>query len=183
VFINDKIKVLKNTSPIALLDQGYRDMFFDAFTKFVMPKVRDDIYADLGTKGNSVSLTSLMNYKIGLIVEGLASDMSSYDINIVEHSSYILEKLTKRGGADKRLLEVYNSVINKLDAAIEVKKKMQRTNKQVNPQFVNSAEFTTRIDNLLFEDLYQGLESFYLYEILNDFYMDVSGAIGTGKDS
>lgn len=182
-FIKSKLAQMNKAAPLALLDGNYRDAFNDAFTSYLMPKVRDDIYADLGSNEGQTSVASLINYKVGLIVEGLALDLSAYNMNITENSNYILNKLMdKADNPDKRLLEIYNSILKKLDGAIEIKKRMQRKDDKTNPQFVNSAEFTKRIDDMLFEDLYQGMESFYLYEILNDFYMEVSSTIGSGTN-
>lgn len=181
-FINDQLTIINKSSPFALLDENYRNLFLNSFKTYLMPKIRDDVYADMGAKSGTVSVTSMINYKVGLVVEGLAKDLAGYNINIRENSTYIINKLIEKvGSSDKMLVEIYNQILNKLDAAIEIKQKMLRRDDKINPRFVNSAEFTTRLDNLLFEDLFQGLESFYLYEILNDFYMEVSSAI-SGKE-
>lgn len=182
VFVDERLDEINRSSPFALLDMNYRNIFMNSFKTYLMPKIRDDVYADMGAKTSTVTVTSLINYKVGLVVEGLAKDLASYNVNIKENSTYIINKLIEKvGSSDKRLIEIYNQILNKLDAAIEIKQKMLRRDDKANPRFVNNAEFKTRLDNMLFEDLFQGLESFYLYEILNDFYMEVSSAI-SGKE-
>lgn len=182
-YIASKIDAVYRLVPFAYADNTYKQLYKEALLKVLLPKIKTKMYAEIG---NNAGVDSMINFKESLIIDGLAEEMSSYKINVKENIPYILEELMKKRGKDleDKLVAIFKTILTRLDGAIDMKKKMRRINDdKVEPRFVSNAEFTNRLNELMFNDVLRGLDSQYLYELLNDFYMEVSGAIGTNQNT
>lgn len=183
-YIVDKIDVLYKLVPFAYVDSTYKNIYKEAFIKVLLPVVKTNIFSNLDINNNSnPTINNMLAFKESLILESLAEELSRYKINIREHMNYVLDKVIKESNVDDKLLIIYKRILLKLDQAIELKKKMKRTKDDVKPRFISGSEFNNRLGEISFADITKGLGTQYLYEILNDFYMEVSGAIGTSENT
>lgn len=186
-YISTKLTGIFTKSPLNIMDSVYQHYFKEAFLKNVLPNVKKTVYASLESSYNPIMTTvqNIVNFKINLVVSKLAETLSNYDINIRQHMPYILDKLTiKRISSTasneqiEMILDIYKRILERLDNAIEIKKNIKRKDEKIKARFITSAEFTKRLDDYLFDDVQKGLQSDFLYELVNDFYMDVSKSIG-----
>lgn len=184
-YISKKWDEYVKTTPLAQMDKTYITVFKEAFTKVLFPRVREGVYAKFDMNGTLPTVNSIIAFKESLVIDVLADELSNYNINVRENTPYILDKIIKNtsGVVDEKLLIIYKNILVKLDQNIEMKKRMKRSNEKVDQRFVTASEFTDRIGDISFNDVHQGLKTQYMYEILNDFYMEVSGAIGTSENT
>ena len=182
-YITKLLDTVFTQTPLNAIEVEYKTIFQEAFIKALLPAIQTDMESNLDAKGGNVQVQNMINFKMAIVIDSLSQDLSNYTINIKQHSHYILDSIIKdhTGNIDDKLLNIFKRIILKLDQAIELKRRIARANDKTDRKLITSAEFVSRINDLMFHDLERGLDTFYLYEILNDFYMDVSGAIGTSE--
>lgn len=180
LYTKEKLNKLMRLTPFVYFENDFNHVFQEAYIKMLLPKVKSDIYNVISGSDTSLNVDNIINFKIGLVVNNLAEDLSNHSVSVKEHIDYVIDKLMmhKNQTNDVKLLDIYVRILERLDASIELKKQIKRSIDKMRPKFISSVEFVNKIDDMLFQDLFDGLDSYYMYEVLDDFYMEVSGAIG-----
>jgi hypothetical protein len=179
-YIQRRLDNVMENSIVTQTNESYRTMFQTAFMEHLIPVIRKNILNTIETVDVSKGINSVVNYKIHILSNQLANELADYNINVMENLDYVVEKLDK-DNIDQRLLNIYTKVMYGLDGVIDTKRKMRRSSAKAAAQgrFISTAEFITRLNTITYDDVYKGLDTKYAYDILNDFYMEVSHASGT----
>ena len=176
-YVKSKLREALQDKTVALADGSYREIFSTAFLDSLMPKIRNSVTDSISTIGPDKGLNAVINFKVHMLTNELANDLADYNINIIEHSDYLIEALEK-DNIDPRLLEIYKKVMYGLDANIETKRRMKRMSDAIHQRFITSPEFILRLGKITYHDMFKGLDTKYTFDILNDFYNEVSNAAG-----
>lgn len=185
-YIKSIIDHMYTLVPLVNLDAAYKEIFREAMMKVLLPRLKQEIFSQIGVKDNeNPTLQSLINFKVSLVVDTMAESLYTYKLNVRENMSYIMDEIIKNRKEDVQdnMLEIYKRILLKLDNAIEMKKKVNQEKDPDSRKFVSVAQFHTRVDDMIFTDLQKGFDTKYLYDLLNDFYMEVSGAVGTSSNT
>jgi hypothetical protein len=178
-YIQRRIENVMEKTVVTQTKESYRVMFKTAFMEHLIPVIRKNILNTIDTVDVSKGINSVINYKIHILSNQLANELADYNINVMENLDYVLGKLDK-DDMDQRLLNIYTKVMYGLDGVIDTKRKMRRSVETTTQgRFISTAEFITRLDTITYDDVYKGLDTKYAYDVLNDFYMEVSHASGT----
>ena len=178
-YIRKRIANVMKDTVVEQTKSSYRGMFETAFVEHLVPVIRKNILNTIDTVDVSKGINSVINYKIHILSNQLANDLADYNINVMENSDYVIEKLEKEN-IDTRLLNIYIKVMYGLDGLVETKRKMRRSVQAANNgRFLSTTEFITRLNTVTYDDFYRGLDTKYAHDVLNDFYMEVSHASGT----
>ena len=178
-YIKQRIANVMKDRVVEQTKSSYRGMFETAFVEHLVPVIRKNILSTIDTVDVSKGINSVINYKIHILSNQLANDLAEYNINVMENFDYVMNQLEKEND-DTRLLNIYTKVLYGLDGLVETKRKMRRSSQAATQgRFLSTPEFITRLNTITYDDFYRGLDTKYAYDILNDFYMEVSHASGT----
>lgn len=164
-----------NKNPYKKLPTEYKVLFIETILKGLMPTISKKILADIKTNGE--------NFKVAMVANEIASDIVNYKIRVKDHITYIIDTLLEQNGGviRKELVDIYKDILHRLDSSIEIKKNVRDINDKLNPRFIDSTEFTKRIDNIFINDFIDGLSFEYLQDLIKSYYSEVSTAIGSSN--
>lgn len=151
----------------------YSDEMMKKIAKELIPACRKTYIAtnDIDTK------------KIG-IISRIVSNMSKFDIPLVQYEEYIIAKIEKEVKVEPEQTVFINEILLSVDRDITLLK--QGTKGKVdanNARFLEYEKFNEELDKISYNDLKAGLNVVFFTEILNKFYFNVSDSVSTNNRS
>jgi hypothetical protein len=185
-----KTKLLKNAHPQfptvtarhlevpVINDTPYTSLFIDFVTQILIPKLWKKILLDSKSRSED-----WQRDEGNRIVSSASDELLNTEVkNVMRFRTHILDEIAAKGEAsnDLNALNFYDEIIGKIDKQLVLKRStngaaLGKSDDQ-KLRFVDAKEFELKIDTISFNDFLKGLDSTYLSDIVNNYYLKISTA-------
>lgn len=164
-------KIRKALEPVGM-KTAYVDVMMDVYVNTIIPRCYE-----------TYQMRNNVQEKKAALVARMATNVMAYDVVLMNHSKYIMERVLYRLRLEEQTQGEYLAVLRQVDALVKAKKESEAVReagpKMETSKFLELPEFTQRLDEIPYEDLRDGLKVGFFRDILDKFYFSVSNAIYT----
>lgn len=123
----------------------------------------------------NLSINDISNLKRVNLIKNISTDISIYDIEILDYKNYILNKLQLYENS-----EDISDILEKI--SINNKNKQRFMKKKDNDSlYVKSTDFIKTIDEISYTSFIENMNIDYFYDIVNNFYIETNKTVNGGK--
>lgn len=109
----------------------------------------------------------------------ISNDIISFDIEILNYQSYIINNILTRKPEYSNYIDEVNEILEKVSFDIKNKKRFVK-DKNMN-MYISATDFINSLDNITYDNLKSNLQVNYFYDIVNNFYLETNKSINGKK--